>query len=99
MEKSALKQLSTLFLPLLGLSNAERLEGVCCDMWDPYIQVIRKHASNANMVFDKFHIVRHLNEAVDQVRRDEIREKGKEHKELVKDTRYIGLKNPLEINQ
>jgi hypothetical protein len=33
--------------------------------------------------------VRHLMEAVDQVRRDEIREKGKEHKELMKDSRYI----------
>ena len=85
------------FFASLGPENAKRLEGVCCDMWDPYIQVIRKHASNAKMVFDKFHIVRHLNEAVDQVRRDEIREKGKEHKELVKDTRYIWLKNPWKL--
>ena len=38
------------------------------------------------------HVVRHLMEAVDQVRRNEIHEKGKEHKELMKDSRYIWLK-------
>ena len=36
-------------------------------------------------------------EAVDQVRRDEIREKGKEHKDLMKDSRYIWLKNPWNL--
>jgi len=36
-------------------------------------------------------------DAVDQVRRDEIRAKGKEHKELMKDTRYIWLKNPWNL--
>ena len=35
--------------------------------------------------------------ALDQVRRDEIREKGKEHKDLMKDSRYIWLKNPWNL--
>jgi transposase len=87
----------TNFFSSLGPDKTEKLEGICCDMWDPYIQVVRKNAPGATMVFDKFHIVRHLSEAVDQVRRDEIREKGKEHKELVKDTRYIWLKNPWNL--
>ncbi len=50
-----------------------------------------------NIAFDKFHIVSHLMKAVDQVRRDEIREKGKSHKELVTRTRYIWLKNPWNL--
>ena len=45
-------------------------------MWQPYINVIRLRASQAVLVVDKFHIVSHLMAAVDQVRRDEIREKG-----------------------
>ncbi len=45
-------------------------------MWQPYIDVIKDRAPQAVLVFDKFHIVRHLMEAVDQVRRDEVREKG-----------------------
>ena len=36
-------------------------------------------------------------DAVDQVRRDEIREKGKDHKELLKDTRYIWLNDPWNL--
>ena len=89
------------FFDFFGKNRAKQLQGVCCDMWMPYINVIEEKAPNAILVFDKFHIVRHLMNAVDQVRRDEIREKGKEHKELVKRTRYLWLKNPwnLQDNQ
>lgn len=50
-------------------------------------------------VFDKFHIVRHLMEAVDRVRRDEIREKGPVHKALMYKTRFIRLKNPRNLTE
>ena len=59
--------------------------------------MIEEKSPNAVLVFDKFHIIRHIMNAVDQVRRDEIQEKGKEHKELVKHTRYIWLKNPWNL--
>lgn len=61
------------FFDFLGPERTAALEGICCDMWQPYIDVIKARAPNAVLVFDKFHIVRHLMEAVDQVRRDEIR--------------------------
>ena len=48
-------------------------------------------------MFDKFHIVSHLMAAVDQVRRDEIREKGPNHKALMHKTRFIWLKNPWNL--
>jgi transposase len=85
------------FFAFLGPEQASRLQGVCCDMWEPYVDVIKEHAPRAILVFDKFHIVRHLMDAVDQVRRDEVREKGKEQKDLLKDTRYIWLKNPWNL--
>jgi transposase len=66
-------------------------------MWDPYIQIIKKNAPQAILVFDKFHIVRHLMDAVDKVRREEILEKGREHKELMAKSRYIWLKNPWNL--
>lgn len=86
------------FFAFLGPERAARLEGVCCDMWQPYVDMIKVHAPNATMVFDKFHIVRHLMEAVDQVRRQEIHEKGKEHRTLVAKSRYIWLKNPWNLS-
>lgn len=85
------------FFKYFGPERTSKLQGICCDMWKPYVEVIRECAPQATLVFDKFHIVRHLMEAVDQVRRDEIREKGKDHKDLMKDSRYIWLKNPWNL--
>ena len=68
-------------------------------MWQPYIDVIKDRAGQAVLVFDKFHIVSHLMKAVDQVRRDEIREKGPAHKALMHKTRFIWLKNPWNLTE
>ena len=87
------------FFDYLGPEKTAALEGICCDMWQPYIDVIKDRAPQAVLVFDKFHIVRHLMEAVDQVRRDEIREKGSEHKALMYKTRFIWLKNPWNLTE
>jgi transposase len=85
------------FFTYLGKHKSSEIQGVCCDMWQPYIEIVKKYAPQATLVFDKFHIVRHLTMAVDKVRRDEIREKGREHKDLMKHTRYIWLKNPWNL--
>lgn len=61
--------------------------------------IIKEYAPHAVLVFDKFHIIRHLMDAVDKVRREEISEKGKVHKELVVHTRYIWLKNPWNLTE
>ena len=87
------------FFDVLGPEKTAALEGVCCDMWQPYIDVIKARAPQAVLVFDKFHIVRHLMAAVDQVRRDEVREKGPAHKALLYKTRFIWLKNPWNLTE
>ncbi len=87
------------FFDFLGPERTAALEGICCDMWQPYITVIKDRAPQAVLVFDKFHIVRHLINAVDQVRRDEIREKGPEHNALMRKTRFIWLKNPWNLTE
>lgn len=85
------------FFDWLGEERCARLEGVCLDMWQPYIEVIKLRAPQATLVFDKFHIVGHLMKAVDEVRRDEIAEKGDKHKALVAKSRFIWLKNPWNL--
>jgi len=72
----------------------DRVKGVCCDMWQPYIDMVKAHLPDATLVFDKFHITQHLLNAVDEIRRDEARELKKTNPELLKRTRYIWLKNP-----
>ena len=55
----------------LGPQVVGGLRFVCSDMWRPYLNVIAAQASQALHVLDRFHIVLHLNQAVDQVRRAE----------------------------
>ncbi|EQD61141.1 Transposase, IS204/IS1001/IS1096/IS1165 [mine drainage metagenome] len=61
------------------------------DMWDPYIASTRKHVDSADskMVFDRFHIMKHMNMAVDDVRRQE--SALPKTREMLKKTRYIWL--------
>ena len=77
-----------------GEKRTKKLAAICCDMWDPYIKSIKKYAPQAILVFDKFHIVQHLNTAVDNVRKEEYQQKKKQEPELLKGTKYIWLKNP-----
>jgi len=42
-------------------------------MWTAYVNLVREHAPQAEILFDRFHIVKHLQEAVDEVRRSEVR--------------------------
>ncbi len=55
----------------LGAPVVSALKYVCSDMWKPYLKVIAAKIPQALNVLDRFHIVGHLNEAVDEVRRGE----------------------------
>lgn len=56
-----------------SLDDLSSVEAIAMDMWEPYIQVLRTVVDNADskIVFDRFHIVKHINHAVDLVRRKE----------------------------
>ena len=55
----------------LGPQVLRGLRHVCSDMWQPYLSVIAQKAGHALHILDRFHIVQHLNQAVDEVRRAE----------------------------
>ena len=77
-----------------GNALKDSVIGVCCDLWEPYIEVVREHLPEAVLVFDKFHILQKLLQAVDEVRRTEAAALKKTNPELLKRTRYLWLKNP-----
>ena len=62
---------------------------ICCDMSPAFISGVETSFPEAHLTFDKFHIMKILNEAVDKVRRQEQQERP----ELAR-TRYLWLKNP-----
>jgi len=71
------------------------IQGVALDMWDPYVRSIRKHLPDAEekMVFDKFHVAKHLGDAVDKVRRREHRQLQEKGDDRLKGTKYDWLKS------
>lgn len=85
------------FFKWLGKRRAKNLEVVCLDMWQAYLSAVKEHAPQATRVFDRFHVVRHLNQAVDAVRRALWRKLSGPLRRAVKGTRFVLLKNPWNL--
>lgn len=85
------------FREILDTMSKEQREGitaVAMDMWEPYINVAEQELPEADIVHDKFHISKFLNEAVDSVRKTENKALIQEGVEALKGTKYLWLKNP-----
>jgi transposase len=82
-----------------SLSIDERLaiEAIAMDMWDPYRRTVRDYVPDGDMkiVFDKFHVMRHVIEAMDQVRRREQRALRKRGDRRLTGTKFLWLKNQV----
>jgi transposase len=85
------------FTEELGKRRCQTLRAVCMDMWAPYAKLVREYAVNAQLLFDRFHIVKHLNEAVDAARRELWRELTTKERVDFKGTRWLLLKNPWNL--
>ena len=70
------------------------VEAVAVDMWEPFIQTIQKQVPEADIVHDRFHVSKYLNESVDKVRRQEHKELLAQGDETLKGTRQLWLYNP-----
>jgi len=69
------------------------VKAVAMDMWDPYIAATKAHVPDAEkkIVFDRFHVMKHVLEAVDEVRKSEHRELSERGEHTLKGTRYLWL--------
>ena len=85
------------FTEELGSRRCATLQVVCMDMWAAYATLVRAYARKAQILFDRFHIVKHLNEAVEEVRRSEMRRLSAKEKGPFKRSRWLLLKNPWNL--
>ena len=69
-------------------SDASHVKEVCIDMSKAFIAGVTENLTEAEITFDKFHVMKLIGDAVDQVRRAESRERPE-----LKRTRYLWLKN------
>lgn len=90
------------FFDALGAERAKGVELVAIDMSGAYIEAVREKAPKARLVFDRFHVQRLVHDALDKVRREQVRELREldpaAAKEL-KHTRFALQKNPWNLTQ
>ena len=65
----ARETIDTFFRDRLSAFQEARIRWACCDMSETFIGAIRQHCPNAQLVLDRFHVVKALNEAVDRCAR------------------------------
>ena len=87
------------FFREFGKQRSRKLKFVCSDMWKAYLHVVRKKAPQALHVLDRFHIMRKFNEAIDQVRREDVKEFKRAGKvNILLGSRWILLNNRPNLN-
>lgn len=87
-----------LFFQQLGAERCARLRAVSVDMSQAYITAVREAAPQATLVFDRFHVQRLAHDALDQVRRGEVREAPTEDRKALKNSRFALQKNPWNLS-
>ncbi len=77
----------------------EQIEAVAVDMWPAFANSIEANVPQAEIVHDRFHISKHLNEGVDKVRRQENKTLVKDGDERLKGTKHSWLFNPENMSE
>jgi len=80
-----------LFFEWLGEKKSRKIRLVVMDMWKPFRNACASHIPGAAMLYDKFHALRHLGEAMDKVRRSEYARLKGEDRKFIKGQRYTLL--------
>ena len=88
------------FFDQLGPERSAKIECVTMDMAAGYLKVVQKRAPQAQVVFDRFHVQRLASDAVDQVRREQMRGVADlAEKRAIKHSRFALLKNPWDLTR
>jgi len=90
--------LDEFFRTELSARQRQRIESACVDMWEAYTTSIQQWAPRCSIVYDKFHIMQHANQAIDEVRRAEFYRKGGAMRSLVKGKRWLLLTRWVHLN-
>jgi transposase len=80
-------------------ASRARIRAVAMDMSAAYMGAVHDHLPDAAIVFDHFHVIKLMNEKLTELRRDLYREAvDKLHKDVLKGTRWLLLKNPENLD-
>lgn len=79
------------FFEWLGPTKSARIRLGVMDMWKPFRTSTLRHAPECKILFDKFHVLRHLNDALDAVRKSEYARLTGEDRRFIKGQKYTLL--------
>jgi transposase len=86
------------FFKHIGAERSEGISLVVMDMWKPFRKSTMRNAPKAHIVFDKFHVLRHLSNALDQVRRQEYKRVNDKERKFIKGQRYNLLSHKANLD-
>ncbi len=78
------KTLDDFFHSQLVSLQRKRIKAVCADMWEAFRFSIGQWAPQCKIIYDKFHIIQHANDSIDEVRRAEFFRQGPRKRGLIK---------------
>jgi transposase len=81
------------FYAWLGEQKSRRIRLALMDMWKPFRNATQTHVPQAAILFDKFHIICHLADALDQVRKAEYARLSGKDRRFIKGQKYTLLSN------
>lgn len=76
-----------------------RIKAVAMDMSSAYISAVKGHLPSADIVFDRFHVVKLMNEKLTTLRRQLYRKATADEKSVLKGSRWLLLKNPENLSE
>ena len=85
----ARKTIDQFFTHALSSYQKAQVKWACCDMSEAFIGAIAQHCPNAQLVLDRFHVVKALNDAVDEVRKEQWRQAATEDRKALKGLRWL----------
>jgi len=91
------------FLRLIPQRILQRVQAVCCDLWEAYTEAVREEIPSARIVADRFHVARHYREAADDLRKQELhrlkKELPPEAYQKLKGSMHAFRKNARDLNR
>lgn len=79
------------FFAWLGAAKSNKARLAVMDMWKAFRASTRRNAPKAAILFDKFHVLRHLGEAIDKVRKGEYKRLSGKNRQFIKGQKYTPL--------
>jgi transposase len=87
-----------LFFDAMGIERYKTIRLAVMDMWKPFRNVTLRQAPQAQIVFDKFHGIKHLSDALDMVRRSEYKRVNEKERRFIKGQRYTLLSHKANLD-